>query len=144
MSGITFTFDASKKAGERVVDGSVRVAGKPIDPAGQYKLCTKDYLRQGKDGFDVFPEAVCLADGEQTGILPTIVREVFLEIEALNGMSEDAPLHTTHGASRTLSEMGTCLTRVGEGPDLMKRYAMNPQVEGRIVCLNPDPAVADS
>jgi 5'-nucleotidase len=136
VSGVTFTFDAAKPGGERVVDGSVKVCGEPLDLAKPYKLCTKDYLRQGKDGYDVFRDTLCLADGEQAGILPTMLREFFQELQTLNGVSEDADQHSANLANKMLKEVKS-ITKIGDGPDLMKRYAVNPAVEGRVVCLNP-------
>merc|ERR1712190_113103 len=68
VSGVTFTFDASKPSGQRLIHESIKIGGVSIDQHRDYKLCTKDYLRQGKDGFDVFRECTCIADGEQAGI----------------------------------------------------------------------------
>eukprot|EP00416_Gambierdiscus_australes_P000259 CAMPEP_0171139364 /NCGR_PEP_ID=MMETSP0766_2-20121228/136757_1 /TAXON_ID=439317 /ORGANISM="Gambierdiscus australes, Strain CAWD 149" /LENGTH=223 /DNA_ID=CAMNT_0011603023 /DNA_START=15 /DNA_END=687 /DNA_ORIENTATION=- len=135
VSGATFTFDAAKPGGGRVVRESIKIGGEALDLSRNYKLAAKDYLRQGKDGYDVFRGAVCLADGEQAGILPTIVRDAFQEISTLNGLTEAC----SHGATQHVEKAlrGMRLTRVGEGPDPMKRYAIAPTVEGRITCLNP-------
>lgn len=135
VSGVTFTFDASKPSGARLLRESIKIGGAPLDLGRSYKLCTKDYLRQGKDGYDVFREVVCLADGEQAGILPTVVRDSFQEISTLNGLTDSCPHDATHHAEKVLSALS--LERVGDGPDLMKSYAIAPKVEGRIVCLNP-------
>lgn len=135
MSGITFTFDADKPGGQRCVKESIKIQGEALDLKRDYKLCTKDYLRQGKDGYDVFKDCVCLADGEQAGIIPTTVREAFQEIETLNGTTGSAPASATQGAQKALKDFD--LARVGDGPDMMKRYAIQPKLEGRIVCLNP-------
>jgi len=53
----------------------------------------------------------------------------------LNGLTSSAPFHSTQLAGKALGEIA--LTRVGDGPDLLKRYAISPKVEGRVVCLNP-------
>lgn len=133
VSGIRFSFDPTKPGGTRVVDGSVTLDGKPLGLASSYKLVTKDYLRQGKDGFDVFKECRCLADGEQAGILPTMVREHFECLRTLNGLTENAHAHATKRAAHMLEEGG--LVKTGSGPDLLKQYAISPEVEGRIICL---------
>jgi len=106
VSGIKFTFDAAKPAGERIVVDSVLIDGKALEKEKKYTVATKDYLRSGKDGYDVFKEVVCLADGEQTGVLPNAVRE---HLEAVSGPIKD----DTAAAG------------------------IKPEVEGRIVCLNP-------
>ncbi|CAE7584339.1 yfkN [Symbiodinium natans] len=72
VSGVTFQFDAAKPANHRIVDGSVRIGSNLLEMEKKYKLCTKDYLRQGKDGYDVFRDGICLADGETAGILPSL------------------------------------------------------------------------
>jgi len=135
VSGVTFTFDAAKASGQRVVEPSIRIQGESLVMDKKYKLCTKDYLRQGKDGYDVFKEAVCLADGEQAGILPTMVREYFLQVTTLNGDADSAPAASTLRASGALAGAG--LAKVGAGPEPLQRFAIEPKVEGRIVCLNP-------
>mmetsp|Transcript_141091 Transcript_141091/g.367249 ORF Transcript_141091/g.367249 Transcript_141091/m.367249 type:complete len:1799 (+) Transcript_141091:59-5455(+) len=135
VSGINFTFDAAKAPGQRVALASVQINGEPLSMSSKYKLCTKDYLRQGKDGYDVFKDAICLADGEQAGILPTMVREYFLQVTALNGDTNRAPVSTTCRATGALADTG--LAKVGAGPEPLQRFAIEPQVEGRIICLNP-------
>lgn len=52
VSGMTYTFDASKPAGERVLD--VAVNGAPIDPGASYSLATNDFMGRGGDGYSMF------------------------------------------------------------------------------------------
>merc|ERR1712151_106131 len=85
VSGIVFTFDAAKPSGARVVQDSVRIDGKDIDKEKKYTIATKDYLRQGKDGYDMLKDATCLADGEQTGVLPNVVKEHIQACSATKG-----------------------------------------------------------
>merc|ERR1712007_401669 len=70
-------------------------------------------------------------NGEQTGILPTLVRDHFKSIAALNGFTS-----STTDAARKRSMIIGC-EMVGEGPTSMRHFAINPKVEGRIKCLNP-------
>jgi 5'-nucleotidase len=53
VAGIRFSFDPSLPAGQRVVPGSVEVAGAPLDPERSYRVATKGYMADGKDGYDV-------------------------------------------------------------------------------------------
>eukprot|EP00933_Yihiella_yeosuensis_P072206 TRINITY_DN80532_c0_g1_i1.p1 TRINITY_DN80532_c0_g1~~TRINITY_DN80532_c0_g1_i1.p1 ORF type:complete len:326 (-),score=54.13 TRINITY_DN80532_c0_g1_i1:155-1003(-) len=139
VSGVNFSFDAAKPAGQRVVDGSIKIGGEPISLEKSYKLCTKDYLRQGKDGFDVFKECTCLADGETAGILPSLIRSEFQALQVANGISEEGAAPAKRSsilqAQRTLDQ--SAVAKVGDGPDIMKMWAIAPKVEGRILCLNP-------
>eukprot|EP00429_Kryptoperidinium_foliaceum_P067148 CAMPEP_0176053898 /NCGR_PEP_ID=MMETSP0120_2-20121206/26813_1 /TAXON_ID=160619 /ORGANISM="Kryptoperidinium foliaceum, Strain CCMP 1326" /LENGTH=1339 /DNA_ID=CAMNT_0017387359 /DNA_START=54 /DNA_END=4073 /DNA_ORIENTATION=- len=135
VSGVTFSFDAARQPGSRVLRETVKIGDSELDAERSYKLCTKDYLRQGKDGYDVFKDAMCLADGEQAGILPSILRDYFQHVSTLNGESDAAPKSSTEWASKALAE--GALTKVGDGPETLQRFAIQPKVEGRIVCLNP-------
>lgn len=54
VSGITFKFDDTKKAGERVFD--VKVAGKPLELEKVYKVATNDFMAGGGDGYDAFKD----------------------------------------------------------------------------------------
>ena len=52
VSGMTFSFDASKPKGARVVD--VSVGGAPIDTGATYRLATTDFMGKGGDGYSMF------------------------------------------------------------------------------------------
>merc|ERR1712066_673459 len=113
VSGMTFTFDAALPGGQRVLEPTVKIGAAPLDRQKKYTMVTKDYLRNGKDGYDVIKEAICLADGEQAGILPTIVRDHFAEISSLNGFST-----TRRQSSATEAVFSSLETeKVGDGPD---------------------------
>ena len=51
----------------------------------RYEVATKDYLRIGKDGYDMLPAAKCILDGEQAGIIPSLVRQFLCDIQCLSG-----------------------------------------------------------
>ncbi|CAL1165957.1 unnamed protein product [Cladocopium goreaui] len=59
VSGVTFSFDAAKPALARIEERSVKIGDEPLQPEKSYKLVTKDYLRKGKDGYDVFMDGIC-------------------------------------------------------------------------------------
>jgi 5'-nucleotidase len=58
VSGLKFSFDASKPAGSRVTDVQVKTASgyAPIDPAKVYGVVANNYTRGGGDGYKVFAE----------------------------------------------------------------------------------------
>jgi 5'-nucleotidase len=56
VAGITYSWDGSKPPGQRVIRGSVRVAGAPIEPGASYRIVVNSYLADGGDGFSVFRE----------------------------------------------------------------------------------------
>ncbi|NVJ07294.1 bifunctional metallophosphatase/5'-nucleotidase [Myxococcus sp. AM001] len=51
VSGLAFTFDSDRPAGQRVL--GVKVGGKPLDTAATYRLATLSFLASGKDGYDM-------------------------------------------------------------------------------------------
>ncbi len=55
VAGMTFAFDASQPAGERVSD--VMVGGAPLDEAATYGVVSNNYVRNGGDGYDMFIDA---------------------------------------------------------------------------------------
>jgi 5'-nucleotidase len=56
VSGLTFTFDANKLPGQRVLQASVN--GKAVDPNATYTLATSDFLvSRGGDGYTMFKNA---------------------------------------------------------------------------------------
>lgn len=52
VSGITYSFDVSRAAGERVLD--VMVGGAPIDTEATYRVATNDFMGRGGDGYTMF------------------------------------------------------------------------------------------
>jgi 5'-nucleotidase len=49
----SYTWDAAKPVGERVDPASITVAGKPVDPAGSYRVTVNNFLADGGDGFKI-------------------------------------------------------------------------------------------
>ena len=67
VSGLAFTFDASKPVGSRITE--VTVGGKPLDDGATYTLATNDYVGGGGDGYDMLRKAKVLIDGISGGLL---------------------------------------------------------------------------
>src|SRR5690606_9922141 len=55
-SGLTYTLDLTKTGADRVVTGSSRLDGSPIDPAATYRVATNSFLAGGGDGFPTLGE----------------------------------------------------------------------------------------
>ncbi len=55
-SGLTYTLDLTKTGADRVVTGSIRLDGSPIDPAATYRVATNSFLAGGGDGFPTLGE----------------------------------------------------------------------------------------
>lgn len=50
-AGLTYTLDLTKTGADRVVAGSVKLNGTPIDPAATYRVAENNFLAGGGDGF---------------------------------------------------------------------------------------------
>lgn len=50
-AGLTYTLDLTKTGADRVVTGSVRLDGAPIDPAATYRVAMNNFLAGGGDNF---------------------------------------------------------------------------------------------
>lgn len=55
-STLTYRYDRSRPAGQRVEAASIRIDGRPIDPARSYRIAINEFLGGGGDGFSVFAE----------------------------------------------------------------------------------------
>jgi 2',3'-cyclic-nucleotide 2'-phosphodiesterase (5'-nucleotidase family) len=69
VSGLSYTFDAAKPSGQRLVD--VSIGGNDIDERRTYTVATNDFLYQGGDGYDVIKRSKLLYN---SGLL---IRDVF-------------------------------------------------------------------
>ncbi|MGK5498751.1 bifunctional metallophosphatase/5'-nucleotidase [Streptomyces sp. URMC 125] len=50
-SGLTYTVDLTRSGADRIVAGSVRLNGEPIDPSASYRVAVNSFLAGGGDGF---------------------------------------------------------------------------------------------
>lgn len=60
VAGISFAFDPSKPPGQRVDPTFVRIGDEYLKPEQEYRLATKSYLHNGRDGFTMFENAEVL------------------------------------------------------------------------------------
>ncbi len=82
VAGMSFAFDGSKPAGERVSE--VMVGGAPIELERTYRLATNDYMGGGGDGYAMFVDAPRLID-ENAGEL--MASQVIRYIEAAGAVA---------------------------------------------------------
>ncbi|MFY0545343.1 bifunctional metallophosphatase/5'-nucleotidase [Brevibacillus sp. H7] len=78
ISGMSFTYNPAKPAGERVVE--VKVGGQPLDLKKTYKLATNDFIAAGGDGYTSLKKPAF-----NTGLtLYSLVEEAFIQRKALH------------------------------------------------------------
>ncbi len=64
VSGITFTFDARRPPGSRIVD--LKINGRPVNEQAKYTLATSDYVAlDGGDGYEMLKQGRVLISREQ-------------------------------------------------------------------------------
>jgi 2',3'-cyclic-nucleotide 2'-phosphodiesterase (5'-nucleotidase family) len=58
VSGLSFTYDPSMPVGSRVDETSiiVKAAGKPLDPAANYRVVINDFMYNGGDNYTMFKQ----------------------------------------------------------------------------------------
>mmetsp|Transcript_566 Transcript_566/g.1039 ORF Transcript_566/g.1039 Transcript_566/m.1039 type:complete len:573 (+) Transcript_566:106-1824(+) len=97
----------------------------PLDSNRTYSLVSKAYLVSGKDGFEkAFVGAPVLRDADECPLLPTILRNIFTELRALDmwkGMTVQGVVVNAASKFKKLAR------RSAADP-----YAINPCVDGRI------------
>ncbi|MFI9413756.1 bifunctional metallophosphatase/5'-nucleotidase [Nocardia gamkensis] len=65
LAGIGYAYSDTAPAGAKVIAGSVRIGGQPLNPVATYRVTTNNFLASGGDGFTVFTE------GADTAVGPT-------------------------------------------------------------------------
>ena len=71
-SGVDLTLDPAQPPGRRVI--GVSVGGRPLDPAGRYRVATVDYLSRGRDGYPMLAASRQLLGPEDgPGLIETVL-----------------------------------------------------------------------
>ena len=60
VAGIQFAFDPSAPSGSRVLSDFVKVGDQYLDTAANYRLVTKAYMKEGRDGYTMLKECPVL------------------------------------------------------------------------------------
>jgi 2',3'-cyclic-nucleotide 2'-phosphodiesterase (5'-nucleotidase family) len=71
-AGVRMTVDPAQPPGRRV--GAIEVEGRPLDPAGLYRVAVPDYLARGQDGYPMLAASrVLLAPEDGPGLIETVL-----------------------------------------------------------------------
>ena len=75
VSGIQFSYDASRASGDRIVD--LKVNGQPVSPSSKYSLTNTTFIAlDGGDGYSMFKGAPVIMTPEQTPLDSDALRRV--------------------------------------------------------------------
>lgn len=88
IGGMRFEFDPYKPCYSRINPSKVEIKDSTLDLNKLYKLCTKKYLFNGKDGYISFKNSKVIIDDEQMPPLFNIVQDYFNTIKLLNEPKE--------------------------------------------------------
>lgn len=77
VSGVRFAFDPSKPPGSRVDPRFIKICDEYLDTNRIYRLVTKAYLYQGKDGYECLRECEVLVSEEECPALCTAIQNHF-------------------------------------------------------------------
>lgn len=82
VSGVRFSFDATRPAGSRIV--SLTVGGQPLDEKKIYTLATTTFIaRDGGDGYTMFKDARYLIGPEKGRIDSNILRDAITAVKTI-------------------------------------------------------------
>jgi len=71
-AGIQIAVDPARPPGQRI--GAVVIEGRPLDPAGLYRVAVPDYLARGQDGYAMLAASrVLLAPEDGPGLIETVL-----------------------------------------------------------------------
>lgn len=77
VSGLSFSYDPSAPAGERVRE--VTVGGEELDPEQTYTLATNSFMADGGDGYEMLVDAPVLVNANAGPLHSTLVEEAIRE-----------------------------------------------------------------
>lgn len=97
VAGMRFAFDPSKPPKQRIDPKYIKIGDEYLQLDQKYKLVTKGYLHQGKDGYTVLKECEVLVDEEDCPELCTSIVNHFEAIKIVTDASHHH--HTRHRQS---------------------------------------------
>ncbi len=86
VSGLAFSFDAHKPAGERVTN--VSVGGAPLEHSKSYTLTTNEFLARGGDNYRVFTQGEVLLDAASGPLLTNVLIDYIISAGTVAPVSD--------------------------------------------------------
>ena len=68
----------------RILPGNALIGGTALELEAKYRLATKTYMSEGKDGYEVFSQCPVLVPEEEGAVIPTLIRNHFRKLDILN------------------------------------------------------------
>ncbi|KAL3287381.1 hypothetical protein HHI36_001854 [Cryptolaemus montrouzieri] len=123
VAGVSFAFNPNKPAGKRIASTFVRIGDEYLKPDQEYRLATKSYLHNGRDGYTMFEDAEVLVD---EGECPELGMAIQNHFSAINMRLGKTKKHSKHRQSLvTLSRRHSLVKMIGgnelDGPPPLRR-----------------------
>ncbi|KAG8188882.1 hypothetical protein JTE90_014942 [Oedothorax gibbosus] len=93
VSGVSFAFDPDKPPGSRIDPSYIKIGDEYLDMNQKYRLSTKMYMFQGRDGYDMFKDCELLLSEEESPELRTAVQNHFDAIKVVTGAVQHKSRH---------------------------------------------------
>lgn len=93
VSGVRFAFDPSKPPGSRVDPRFVKIGDEVLQMDKEYRLVTKSYLYQGKDGYECLKDCKVLVSEEECPALCTTIQNHFSTIGLIKSHAKKPSRH---------------------------------------------------
>lgn len=87
VSGVRFAFDPRKPSGKRVDPKFIKIGDKYLEMDKEYRLVTKAYLYQGKDGYECLKDCKVLVSEEESPSICDTIQNYFT-IMAISGQTK--------------------------------------------------------
>ncbi|KPL94019.1 5' nucleotidase-like protein [Sarcoptes scabiei] len=137
VSGISFEFDSKKPPGSRVNEKSILIQGKPLIKDKIYKMVTKEFIAQGKDGYDVLKDCTIHRDTELC-LSPIQAFQEYIETLRISQIlllkDQDSQKKSNSQMARisrdTFKQIDSTMNSLKEKIDYICH--LNPKIEGRI------------
>ncbi|XP_052816876.1 mannosylglucosyl-3-phosphoglycerate phosphatase-like [Mya arenaria] len=136
LSGLTFVFDPSKPPGQRVEPELVKVQDEYVQLDQKYRLCTKEYIATGKDGYDMFKDCPIVVSSEQCPTISTAVRNHFDSVQIL---LNEKQCRSGHRQSLCSIVGRTLLMR-----KTLEKFMSNAKVKSRSSSISSPPLTNDN
>ncbi|CAH1640819.1 unnamed protein product [Spodoptera littoralis] len=87
VAGVSFAFDPSKPAGQRVAEQVVKIGDEYLQKEQVYRLAVKQYLHSGNDGFTMLPKCKILIPEDMCPEIGMAIQNHFAAINVRTGRS---------------------------------------------------------
>jgi 2',3'-cyclic-nucleotide 2'-phosphodiesterase (5'-nucleotidase family) len=122
VSGLSYTFDASKPKGERILE--ITVAGEPLDDDKTYSLATFDFIADGGDGYTMLTEYF-QGKSEGCGIITDIFKDYLDRNENIvTGLDGRIIIKNAAGSSKTDETASTPIALIIAGAAVVVAVAV--------------------